>query len=292
MKHLSRLFILFIVAAAVMAMFDVRWEIIVASFAIGMIGLIVTAILRGRTQAKVYYKAVTQYAERMGLPAPSEERWDWLIVFGLFGLFMVGAFLAVFYGNPIIAFATFIPLFIVIALLGGRQTRQQDEAWRDLAARHNLTYEPRSFSNRIPRMYGTYREREVELKILTRRELHFSPGSVRHRRRTRTKYTQVTLAVDNPANFYLLARETEIKKSTPADFAHNLFQSIDLLERLTAVSPREITLHGQKLSFELGLITDLAGLQFLLDLMCDMAATIEKLSKRQGFDFNGGFSNA
>jgi hypothetical protein len=277
-----------------MAIFDIRWEIIVACFAIGAVGFIGTAIVHGRAQAKAYSRAVQQYAERVGtIPRSQEwwEKWSLPVALGLFLIFLGGSCLAVWRGNFVIALLSFVPIFLFILILGGRQYRQQEEAWRDFAARHNLSYEsdivsrlkigplPLAFHKPFsgPRIYGTYRKREITIEELKRRESHFDPGTGRHKS-SRRSYTRITLSVDNPADF-LLTRGTEIQKSLPNDFARNLFGSSDLHQRLIAVSPREIALRGQKLYLELfSLPRDLVDLQFLSDFMWDLATAIEKLS--------------
>jgi hypothetical protein len=300
----SHLFLLWVIALMAIAMFDVRWEIIFACFALGVVGFVGWAIIGGRAQAKAYHRAVGQYAERDGTSFPSQERWREsnrfiVIAIGLLLVFMGGGVLAILQGNSIIGFLAFIPCVIFILVVGARQGRRQEEAWRGFAARHGLIYEPRSFSNRVPRIYGTYRKREVAIRILKRREpgSGFSPvpsrmgTEVRPGRRMRSSsrrsYTQITLSVDNPSDFYLLMRGVEVERSSPPDFARDLLEMTDLHQRLVAVSLGELALRRQKLYLEGdGIPIDLAELQFLLDLMCDLATAIETTIEQQLYLLN------
>ncbi len=278
MRHLSRLFTLILVASVLLAFMEVRWEIVVACLALGLVGLVGTEFLLHRRQVGAYCDAIERYAERTGLTFHGRERrreetLSTVAVAGFLVLFLAGVALTILSNNCLFVLAAFILIFVLAILMGLRQIQDRREAWHEFATRHNWVY------NGGPRLQGLYRERQATVEAFTRRQ--FSPSSHLGRVHsggtwTSTPYTRLTVAVDNPSALALSMRGADIRKSRPKDLARELFELADLRPRLEAVAPAEIELRGSQLYLERrGEVRDATELQFLLDLLCDLATAIE-----------------
>lgn len=197
-------------------------------------------------------------------------------------------------------FSAFLPVllclftaafFVVISVLGYLRGQRRNAAWRELAARNGLQFEPGNVLS-YPSVSGQYRGRNLLLKNLRRTHA---------RRRSRT-CTRLTLSVANHANLRFGLYDEDIIsglftalgaqdvrtgeeavdrrfviKSQPPEFARRLFAVPGLRERLLQTKRMNLTLEGNELRFEQqGILDDPDTLQFLFDLLTDVAAQVEK----------------
>lgn len=170
-----------------------------------------------------------------------------------------------------------------------RQARQR--AWSELAVRTGLTCEPGSFF-RPPYVTGVYRGHQLTLDTFTR-------GSGK----SSTTYTRIVLFVNNQSNLYLALYEESIFskigkffgaqdiqvgdeeidrrfiiKGRPEDSVVRLLNSIGLRQKLLEARSLNLEVDGRELHFEkVGVELNVDYLQFLFDLLGDMAATVERL---------------
>ena len=140
----------------------------------------------------------------------------------------------------------FIGFFAIVVYAIDHSQQEQSKAWRLVAARAGLTFEPGAFLG-SPRVVGDYRGRALRLDAFTRKS-----GT-----RSATRYTRLALAMNNRAGIILtlclegvfspIAKALGVEdirlgdeefdrrlliQSRPATFAANLFASRDLRQRL------------------------------------------------------------
>jgi hypothetical protein len=181
--------------------------------------------------------------------------------------------------------------FVVVAVVVAYTTRRaRTRAWEELSFRHGLTLEPGSFFV-SPRLTGGYRGHQLTLDTFTRRTGKSS-----------TIYTRIVLFVNNQDNVYFALYEEGvfskigkffgsedvqigdeevdrrfIIKSRPEGFAVRVFTSIGLRSRLLQARRLNIEVDGRELYFEqVGSLTDAEYLQFLFDLLSEMADFVER----------------
>lgn len=142
-----------------------------------------------------------------------------------------------------------------------------------------------------PSVSGTYRSREVFLKNIR----------CTHGKKRGVIYTDLTLSLNNGANIWFglyeqglisevgkalgvqdvrtgdqVVDKRFVIKSRPEDFALRLFASSSLRKRLLQVKPINLTVESNQFTFkQRSMINHRAALQFLLDLLVDMAEMVE-----------------
>ena len=187
-----------------------------------------------------------------------------------------------------------IPFLIIAGILVVGYFNQQRivRAWRDLAERSGLTCEaPRFVLLQEPRVFGVYRGRSLTLDTYT-------TGSGR----SRTTYTRIRIAVDNRANGSLALYDETIfskigkalgmqdiqtgdeeidkrfiLKGQPETFALGVLNSINLRQKLLQARALSIHLDGPELKFsQHGVVADVERLQFLFELLSDVADGAER----------------
>jgi hypothetical protein len=193
--------------------------------------------------------------------------------------------------------AAFVLLIVaVIALsLGWTYSRRQArlKAWRELAERMGLTWEPGSLLGHPPYVKGKYRGHELTLDTFRR-------GSGRNS----TTYTRIILFVNNQSNLYLTLYEESVFskigklfgaqdiqvgdeeidrrfmiKGQPEDSVTRLLTPISLRQKLLEARSVNLEVDGRELHFEKkGEESDVNYLQFLFDLLSDLAEAVERIT--------------
>jgi hypothetical protein len=212
------------------------------------------------------------------------------------------------------AVLAFVMMFLAISSQMFRSSRKKEieTPWREFAALHNLKYEEMDDPVNPGRICGQYHERWIELSAasderdgflalymrltvaihntantsLTVRQLH--PP-------TRPKVTTRSWLVSKvpfrneeimiaPPDTRSDADRRFLMMSSPEDYTMRLFNfNVALHRSLAKLHPTAMTLMLDKqLHFEqLGIERDAEYMTFLLDLMCDLADTVEKLNEAQ-----------
>ncbi|HXF85960.1 MAG TPA: hypothetical protein VNK49_11290 [Anaerolineales bacterium] len=180
---------------------------------------------------------------------------------------------------------------ILAAIMGYLSSQKRDAAWQELAARNGLRFEPGGMFS-YPSLSGLYRGHNLWLRNIRRT----------HGKKHARTYTRLVLSLNNRANIRFGLYDEDIFsgvikalgvqdvrtgdetvderfmiKSQPETFAPSLFASASLRERLLRVKPMNLTLEGNELVFEQnGMLTDTEQLQFLFDLLVDVADRVER----------------
>ncbi len=279
-RYLGRLFILLLVASFVLALFDVQWQIVIAAFAIGLIGWVVTGVADSSRRSAAFYRAVEQHAAQHGLPYRSEDRrrrdyLQYAQIGGLLLLFVGSIVLNIMFNTFWFVCGFFALALVGMAAFGLRQQSRRNEMWQRFAARHGLTYKGSSIS---PRLEGHYQQRPLVMETFTTtRFSRHSGGS----RRTTLYHIRIAVPVDNQAGCTLRWRKGRLE-STPAPVAQDILEMTDLGQRLEAAAPDTFVLAESVLLLERqGVIAEEAELQFLVDLVCDTADAVEVLNAWQ-----------
>lgn len=183
-----------------------------------------------------------------------------------------------------------LALGILGAVMGYLRSQTRNAAWQELATRNGLQFEPGGFMT-YPRLSGVYRGHSLLLTNFRRT----------HGRRNSTTYTRLTLSLDNRANIQFglygenmlsglgkafgmqdvrIGDETVDRRfviqSQPEQFAAALFASAGLRERLLQTRSLYLTVKGSELiGQEIGMLTEAEYLQFLFDLLADVAERVD-----------------
>jgi len=187
----------------------------------------------------------------------------------------------------------FVGFFVAVIYIIYRSRQEQSKAWRHVAARTGLTFEPGVLLG-SPRVTGNYRGRALRLDAFARR---YGASDV-------TRYTRIVLAVNNRAGVVLTLRregvlspiakalgaedirlgDEEVDRrfliqSRPATFAAELFTSRELRQRLLQIRALHlVAVNGTELRFEqveVGIEKDVDYLLSLFDLLSDLAEQLE-----------------
>jgi hypothetical protein len=168
--------------------------------------------------------------------------------------------------------------------------RARLRAWEELARRTGLAFEPGGYFT-TPTLTGSYRGHQITLDTFKR-----SSG------RSSTTYTRIVVFVNNQESIYLALYEegvfskigkffgTEdvqvgdeevdrrfIIKSRPETFAARVFTSINLRGQLLKARHVNIEIDGREIYLEeRGDLTDADYIQFLFDLLSELADFVER----------------
>jgi hypothetical protein len=188
---------------------------------------------------------------------------------------------------PILVFAAVIAIVLVVNYYG-RQSRLR--AWGELASNTGLTCESGGFFSPI-RVTGMYRGHGLVLDTFTR-----SSG------KSSQTYTRIVLSANNPSDLSLAIYEEGVMskigkalgmqdiqlgdadldqrfiiKGRPEEAIVNLLAFGSLRQKLLDARSLNLALDGQQVHFEeRGVELDIGRLQFLFDLMSDLAEAIER----------------
>jgi len=188
----------------------------------------------------------------------------------------------------------FVGFFAIVLYIIYFSRQEQAKAWRQVAARAGLTFEPGVLLG-SPRVIGNYRGRALRLDAFARR----------HGTRDVTRYTRIALAVNNRAGVVLTLRregvfspiakalgvedirlgDAEVDRrfiiqSRPATFAATLFAARDLRQRLLQVrAPHLVAVEAAELRLEqveVSIEKDVDSWVSLFDLVSDLAEQVER----------------
>lgn len=214
----------------------------------------------------------------------------------------------------LVAVLAFVTMFLAISSQMFRSSRKREieTPWREFAALHDLKYEESDDPVNPGRICGQYHERWIELSAtsderdgylalvmrLTVAMHNTANTSLTVRQLQPPTRPQVTTRnwllsklpfrnqeiVIAPPECRPDADRRFLMMSSPEDYIMRLFNFNAALHRsLAKLHPTAMTLTLDKqLQFEqLGIERDAEYLTFLLDLMCDLADTVEKLNEAQ-----------
>jgi hypothetical protein len=205
------------------------------------------------------------------------------IIYFLIG---IAGFLATFCA-PFLVFTAIVVIIVVIARVANKN---KEQAWRELAARLRIDYEPGKLFKRAA-ISGRLRGRSLRMYT------HSSGTS-----QSRTTYTRIDLALDNPENkFFSLGPEGLLSqigealgaqdittgdlqfdqrfvvKARPPEVAKRSLYDAMLRDRLSQAHAMRVTTHGPILRHtKLGVETDVDYSLWLIELLLDLAEAIEE----------------
>jgi len=251
---MSRIFAFILGTSFVLAVMEVRTEIVLACLGVGLVGLIGTKFLATRQYSRAFYRMVAEYAHSVGLTYNRQER-QWednrfaFLMVGAFVIFGVGIALTIWSANPIFILIGSILILMIVVVTALGQRSDQNEAWQKLAIENNLTHESTGSGNGNVRVHGMYRGREVLLELYLTREFYFSKSKYGSRIRSiPITNTRIIATADIPPDTHLFIRGSK-HKSRPPELVSHLLERTTLKERLAAVSTAKIELHDQQLWF-------------------------------------------
>lgn len=185
-----------------------------------------------------------------------------------------------------------VAVVAVLAIIAYLRYQARQRAWSELAARTGLTLEPAGFLGLRLCVTGDYRGHTLTLDTFTR-----SSG------KNSTTYTRIVLSVNNTASLRLALYEENILsplgkalgvqdiqvgdaeldrrfmiKGQPEDVIVSLLTFGGLRDKLLQARSLNLKVEGQELHFEKrGVESDVDRLQFLFDLLSELAEAIERV---------------
>ncbi len=269
-------------------------ELVMSGVAVSAVGLIFLAILPPFLYRRRFYRTVEEYASSRMLSYSADERSLREVRFAMgaalgFAVLAAGVVLEIVTHH--LAFLT-ISFFGVVSygiVWGLKDRSRKRENLEDAALQLQLAYDFDE-ANQIPRLLGTFRGRETLVYLETVRS--FSGGGVGASlsrgnggivgSSSRVRISEVTIihVHANAPEGVSLSFQGGKRKSQPPELVSYLMGRAGVAGKVRAVAPfSTITLRPPRLSLRWeDAVTDPVELRFLLDLLCDIAESVEAFS--------------